>query len=99
MLWNQHVQTDRTIPNTELNLTIRDNEEGACVLIDVDIAGGRHVVMKDTEKTLKHRGLIIEIKRMLNGKTKVIPLIRGATRTSFQIIQKISESHIGKARN
>jgi hypothetical protein len=98
MLWNQHVQTDRTIPNTELDLTIRDNE-GACVLIDVDIAGGRDVVMKETEKILKHRDLIIEIKRMLIAKTKVIPLIRGATRTSFKIIQKISESHIGKARN
>jgi hypothetical protein len=35
ILWNQEVQTDRTIPNNEPDVIIRDNEKGACLLIDV----------------------------------------------------------------
>jgi hypothetical protein len=69
------------------------------MLIADAISGDRNVVMKEAEKILKHGDLIIEIKRMPNAKTKVIPLIRAATRTSFKIIQKISEPRTGKARN
>ena len=36
-LWNQQVQTDRTIPNNKPDITIRDNEKGTCMLIDVAI--------------------------------------------------------------
>ena len=28
ILWNQHVQTDRTIPNNKPDIIIRDNENG-----------------------------------------------------------------------
>jgi len=38
ILRNQHVQTDRTIPNTESGIAIRDNE-GACTWCDSLIAG------------------------------------------------------------
>jgi hypothetical protein len=64
------VQTIRTIRNTEPGISVRDNEEGACMLIDVAILGDTNVVMKETEKILKHRDLMIEIKRMLNAKKK-----------------------------
>jgi hypothetical protein len=36
-LWNQQVQTDRTIPNNKLDIIIRNNEKGAGVLIDIAI--------------------------------------------------------------
>jgi hypothetical protein len=85
----ESTRADRTVPNTEPDITIRDNEEGAYMLIYIAISGDRNVVVEEAERILKHRDLIIEIKRMLNAKTKVIPLIRGATRTSFKIIQKI----------
>ena len=39
-LWNQQVQTDRTIPN----IIIHDNEKGTCMLIDVAISGDRNVI-------------------------------------------------------
>jgi hypothetical protein len=51
------------------------------VLIDVAIAGDRNVVKKEAEKILKHKDLTIEIQRMWNVKTKVIPVITGATGT------------------
>ena len=35
MLWNQQIQTDKTIPNKKPDIIIRDNEKGASMLIDV----------------------------------------------------------------
>jgi hypothetical protein len=37
ILWNQQVQTERSIPNNKPGIIIRDNEKGTCVLIDVAI--------------------------------------------------------------
>jgi hypothetical protein len=39
ILWNQQVQTDRTIPNNKPDIIIRDNEKRTCMLIDVAISG------------------------------------------------------------
>jgi len=80
-LWNQQVQTDRTIPNNKPDIIIRDNEKGTCMLIDGAISGDRNVIKKEAEKILKYKDLTIEIQRMWNVKTKVIPVIRGTTGT------------------
>jgi hypothetical protein len=76
------MQTDRTIPNNKPDIIIRDNEIRTCMLTDVAISGDRNVIKKD-EKILKYvyKDLTIEIKRMWNVKTKVIPVITGATGT------------------
>jgi len=59
----------------------RDNKKGTCMLIDVAISGDRNVIKKEAEKILKYKDLTIEIQRMWNVKTKVIPVIIGATGT------------------
>jgi hypothetical protein len=66
ILWNQQVQTDRTIPNNKPDIVIRDNEKGTCMLILVDVAipGDRNVIQKEAEKILKYKDLTIEIQRM-----------------------------------
>ena len=46
ILWNQQVQTDRTIPNNKPDIIIRDNEKRTCMLIDVAIPGDRNVIKK-----------------------------------------------------
>ena len=46
ILWNQQVQTDRTIPNNKPDIIIRDNEKGTCMLIDVAIWGDRNVIKR-----------------------------------------------------
>jgi len=38
ILWNQQIQTDRTIPNNKPDIIIRDNVKGTCMLIDVAIS-------------------------------------------------------------
>ena len=88
ILWNQQVQTDRTLSNNKPDIIIRDNEKGTCMLIDVAISGDRNVVKKDAEKILKYKDLTIEIQRMWNVKTKVIPVIIGATGTISKTFRK-----------
>jgi hypothetical protein len=80
-LWNQQVQTDRTIPNDKPDIVIRENEKGTCMLIDVADPGDRNVIQKEAENILKYKDLTAEIQRMWNVKTGVIPVIIGATGT------------------
>ena len=49
------------------------------MLIDVAIPGDRNVIKKEAEKILKYKDLTIEIQRMWNVKTNVIPVLIGAT--------------------
>ena len=81
ILWNQQIQTDRTIPNNKPDIIIRDNEKGTCVLADVAISGDRNVIKKEAEKIPIYKYPTMEIERMWNVKTKVIPVIIGATGT------------------
>jgi hypothetical protein len=49
------------------------------MLIDVAIPGDRNVIQKKAEKILKYKDITVEIQRMWNIKTWVIPVIIGAT--------------------
>jgi hypothetical protein len=62
------------------------------VLIDVAIPGDRNVIKKEAEKILKYKDLIIEIQRMWNVKTKVMPVIIGATGTISKSFRKYFSS-------
>ena len=60
ILWNQHVPTNRTIPNNKPDIIIYENEKGRYVSINVANSGGRCVIKKD---------ITIEIQCMWNVKT------------------------------
>jgi len=96
ILWNQQVQTDRTIPNNKPDIIIRDNEKGTCMLIDVANSGDRNVTKKEAEKILKYKDLTMEIQRMWNVKTKVTPVIIGATGTISKSFRKYVSNIPGK---
>jgi len=49
------------------------------MLLEVGISGDRNAIKREDEKILIYKDLIIEIQRMWNVKTKVIPVIIGAT--------------------
>ena len=94
---NQRVQTDRTVPNNKPDIINRDNEKGTYImLIDVAISGDRNVIKKEAEKILKYKDLTIEIQRMWNVKTKVIPVIKGATGTISMSFRKYVSNIPGK---
>ena len=58
------------------------------MLIDVANLGDRNLMKKEAEKILKYKDLTIEIQRMWNVKTKVIPVITGATGTTSKSFRK-----------
>jgi len=58
------------------------------MLIDVAISGERNVIKKEAEKILKYKDLAIEIQRIWNVKTKMIPVIIGATGTISKSFRK-----------
>jgi hypothetical protein len=64
------------------------NEKRTCMLIDVAITGDRNVIKKEAKKILKYKNLTIEIQCMWNVKTKVIPVIIGATGTISKSFRK-----------
>jgi len=95
-LWNEKIQTDRTIPNNKPDIIIRDNEKGTCMLIDVAISGDIYVIKKGPEKILKYKDLTIEIQPMWNVKTWVIPVIIGATGAISKSFRKYVSNIPGK---
>ena len=54
------------------------------------------MIKKEAEKILKYKDLTIEIQRMWNVKTKVIPVIRGATGTISKSLRKCVSNIPGK---
>ena len=66
------------------------------MLIDVAISGDRNVIKKEAEKILKYKDLTIEIERMWNVKTKVIPVIIVATGTISKSFRKYVSNIPGK---
>jgi hypothetical protein len=74
--------------NNKPDIIIRDNEKRTCMLIDIIIWGERNVIKKETERILIYKDLTIEIQCMWNVKTKVIPVIIGATGTISKSLRK-----------
>jgi len=58
------------------------------MLIDFAISGDSNVIKKEALKILKYKDLTIEIQRMWNVKTKVIPVIIGVTGTISKSLRK-----------
>jgi hypothetical protein len=52
ILWNQQIQTDRTIPNNKPDIVIRDYEKETCMLLDHAIPGDRNMIHKVAVKIL-----------------------------------------------
>jgi len=66
------------------------------VLIGVAISGDRNVIKKEANRILKYKDLAIEIQHMWNVKTKVIPVILGATGTISKSFRKYVSNILGK---
>jgi hypothetical protein len=66
------------------------------MLIDVATPGDRNVFKKEAEKILKYKDLTIEIQRMWNVQTNLIPAIIGATGTISKSFRKYLSNVPGK---
>jgi hypothetical protein len=96
VLWNQSVQTDRKVTANRPDVIIKNKKEKICTLIDVAIPADRNFVQKKAENKLKYKSLCIEIQRMWNLKSKIIPVITGATGIVTRSLRKNLEVVPGK---
>jgi hypothetical protein len=97
ILWNQQVQTDRTIPNNKPDIIIRDNEKGTRMLIDVAVPGDRNVIKKEAEKILKYRAYNRNTAHV-ECKNTGVAINNRSNWNHFKILKKILEQHTRKAR-
>jgi len=95
VLWNQEVHTNREVTENRPDITIKNNQEKTCTLIDVATPADRNVVQKEVEKKLKYKSLCIEIQRMRNLKCTIIPII-GATGIVMRSVRTNLEAVPGK---
>jgi len=70
-----------TISKNKPDIAIRENIGGTRLPVATAISVERNVIKKEAEKILKYEDLAIEIQRMCNVKTKVIPVTTGAKGT------------------
>jgi hypothetical protein len=52
LLWNRQVKTVRTVPSSQLDIVICDNEKGMSLWMYIAISEDRNVIKKEAEKIL-----------------------------------------------
>ena len=78
LLYDQQIRTDRTVSANKPDIVMRDISKKVCYIIDVSVPCDENVVTKYAEKQLKYKNLAIEIGRMWNMRTIIVPIIVGA---------------------
>ena len=76
ILWDFQLQTDRKIAHNIPDITVIERDQ--IWLIDVAIPGDARIEDKTLEKITKYQDLRIEIQRLMERKTTVVPVIVGA---------------------
>lgn len=77
LLYDQQIITDRSIQANRPDLVLKT--ERLVYIIDVSIPADPNIIKKEAEKQLKYKSLMIEIQRMWNAKTVIIPVVIGVT--------------------
>lgn len=78
LLWDVPIITDRTILANRPDIVLHDKQKNECLLIDISVPDDANIILKESEKISKYKDLEIEVNRMWNTRTKVVPIIVGA---------------------
>ena len=78
ILWDFMVQCDIQIEHRKPDIIVIDKKDKMCKIIDVACPGDHNLVEKRNEKMNRYADLRLEIARMWNIKTIVVPIIIGA---------------------
>ena len=92
ILWDLPIRTDRTIQTNRPDIAIKYKQNKTCQLIDMSMSSDSNISAKEFEKLSKNKDLKIEIAKMLEKKTKTIPVIVGA----FGMIKKGTQKHVNE---
>ena len=96
IMWDMPVNTDRTITAHRPDIIVKDSVNSTCKLIDMTVPSDKNITLKEIEKKSKYKDLEVEIQRMWQMKTKVIPVVVGALGTvkkgMVENIEKVAKS-------
>ena len=95
IMWDMRFNTNRTKTANRPDIIVKDSVNSTCKLIDMTVPSDRNIALKETEKKSKYKDLELEIQRMWQMKTEVIPVVVGALDTvkkdMVENIKKVSE--------
>ena len=92
ILWNFTIHTDRTIDANRPDIVIKDFNNRTCQLIDMTCPMDCNVSKKEFKKLATYKDLQIEVTRMWQLETTIIPVVIGA----LGMIKKGTETHVNK---
>ena len=81
IMWDMPVNTDRTITANRPDIIVKDSVNSTCKLIDMTVPSDRNIALKEIEKKSKYKDLEVEIQRIWQMKTIVLPVVIGALGT------------------
>ena len=81
ILWDLTTQTDQKIEHNRPDITLVDKNTDRCFLIDVAVPGDGNIARKEFKKINNYADLRVEIERMWNRKTSVMPVVIGVLRS------------------
>ena len=78
ILWDFPINTDRTIKANRPDIVVKDHKQNTCLLIDPSVPSDNNISAKEFDKLAKYTDLKIEIEKMWELKTTIVPVIIGA---------------------
>ena len=78
ILWDFNIQTDQEIKHRRPDIVVVNKDKNECTIIDVANPGDHNLAQKKFEKLDNYSELRLEVARMCNKKTVVVPIIIGA---------------------
>ena len=78
ILWDFMIQCDREICHRKPDIVVIDKDKNECIIIDVACPGDHNILKKRNEKIDKYSELRLEISRLWNKKTSIVPIVIGA---------------------
>ena len=78
ILWDYSLQTDRKIKANKPDITVKNERERTCKLIDVKIPADKNASVAEFEKLSNYKDLEIEVEKLCHMKTVTIPVVIGA---------------------
>ena len=78
ILWDFNIYTEKKIEARRPDIVVIDKKEKSVQLNDIAVPKGSRIDEKEAEKIDKYQELRIELERLWNMKTKIVPIVIGA---------------------
>ena len=78
ILWDVCIQVDRQIEHRRPNIVVMENNTKKCLIIDIACPVDNNLILKRYEKLDNYSELRLEIARMWDKETLIVPIIIGA---------------------